>query len=65
MKKEIQIHMENLWFYYHGRVILENIHAEMKKKLYHNKARLFKNGRKYDPYPDPRRRGKTNQPCGF
>lgn len=23
--------MENLWFYYHGRVILENIHAEIEK----------------------------------
>lgn len=31
MKKNIQIRIKNLWFYYHGRSILEDIHSEIEK----------------------------------
>ena len=31
MKKDIHIRLENLWFYYQNRVVLENIHAEIEK----------------------------------
>lgn len=30
-EKEIKIRIKNLWFYYHGRPILENIHLEIEK----------------------------------
>jgi len=31
MEKEIKIRIKNLWFYYHGRTILENIHVDIEK----------------------------------
>lgn len=31
MEKEIKIRIKNLWFYYHDRVILENIHVDIEK----------------------------------
>lgn len=31
MEKQTNIRIKNLWFYYHGRPILENIHIEVEK----------------------------------
>ncbi|SDU04483.1 phosphate ABC transporter ATP-binding protein [Desulfobacula phenolica] len=32
-KKQIKIHIKDLWFYYHGRSILENINIEIEKNV--------------------------------
>lgn len=33
IKKQIKIRTKDLWFYYHGRSILENIHIEIEKNV--------------------------------